>query len=215
VCFPQSYNSFEPNIDALHCNISLSETIDSTQFVTTRVCSSSFPTSDSISCVGCRAYSDSLQLSYEQQDDSCAAGWCVHTAIAPQVVLAYLQLSKSDGSSFCRYLSQELSTSSTYVAVTQHGIHKSYLVFASIEDAACERVQSHSVCTITQNPGSVYVNCDSVRCRRGKNKNLSNLSTFDSLCCHLRVLVPQLGLVNETFCDSIDSGVCVCVIELC
>ncbi len=117
----------------------------------------------------------------------------------------FLNQSRTEGSSFTRFVIRELAVSLTYVRLTHHGFNHSFLVLAPQDDARCEGVDRHSVCTISRAVSSNSVSCTSVRCRRGKNKKLANVSDISSLCCHLRALLPQLGLTSGPFVESDDN----------
>ncbi len=160
-----------------------------------------------VSCQGCSGLCESLLLVDESRREQ-SKGWCVHTMSVPDVVSVLTLDSAADlrGSAFQQFVKRECSSKQPCecILLCKHMPRSRFLVITTTEDARSENVPRHSVCTLTQAANSWSVHCNSVLCKRGKNKLIKNIKSVNDVCCHIRKVVSRSADAASTAEISMD-----------
>lgn len=173
-----------------------SETVTPDEFVVTTVSIGAQlnPMEMSLTCLGCSGFCESL-LIIDQSRESNANGWCVHSLSIPAIMstLTNSNIQDESTSAFVQFVKLECAStlSSECTLLTRHLPRSRYLVITTVEEARADGVPRHSVCTQTQVANSWSVHCNSVKCKRGKNKMIKNIKSVDDVCCHIRKLLSR------------------------
>ncbi len=157
-----------------------------------------------MTCVGCSGYYDSLQMLQNSQASTdsllLAGGCCVHTRSMDtimRVVLAHEPFAPT--TAFDYFVQKEMSSPIMTLQVRQWNNTSRYLVVVSQQQAFKEDTTRHTTCTFRKFGSDYVVNCENVRCRRGKHKNLKNIVQEGDVCCHLRqILASTTEFSNPT-----------------
>ena len=162
-----------------------------------------------VACIGCPGFSDSLNMLVSSLDPKRASGWCVHVLSIGIVFSTLLKIKQSDSaqtsvqgssawSAFQRFaIAEESSQFSTPCKEirTRSGCTR-YLVMVSDIEAMSEDTNRHATCSVKRQNMKSSVHCDSVRCKKGKNKAIKNIKDTGDVCCHLRTLMAYITSTN-------------------
>jgi hypothetical protein len=197
--------------------------IDDEFVVTTASCDEVFESgvSDDLtfSCIGCSGFSDSLNLIVNTDGQTHMSGWCVHVLSIPMVFSTLLESKQATSeytamSAFNKFVVTEdqLQSSKACTEIKNQSHFTRYLVMVTDIEAMGEATTRHSTCTLRKHSIKSTVHCDSVRCKRGKNKSIKNIKNQTDVCCHLRILLGHIAsshpiqslLVGQQYVNSDD-----------
>ena len=169
----------------------------------TSVLMSGNSTIESIVCVGCTGFADSIIYTSENSETlstMSGSGWCVHTSCA-RVVLQATQSQPILDDSFSTYVASQCASTEKVTKLRESLSTIKYLVFAEPESSFRDSVTTHSICVVRTQKKRKTITCRDVRCKKGKSKRLDNITSAFQVCCHLQQLLTCLGF-NEK--DDID-----------
>jgi hypothetical protein len=180
-----------------------------------------------ISCEGCLAFADSKMIADSEQTDF--HGCCVHSLTLP-LLLSVFPDEHQDNHNFennqsvlQEYLRSELESAISTILVKKWGHYTRYLVSIPHTTSVEESVPRFSTCTVLVTGRSHSLHCDSVKCKRGKNKKIPQITDDSDICCHLKELMTVLredAQMPDSFaCGNDDpmydnSGNCSCLCKL-
>ena len=159
----------------------------------------------SVSCVGCSSFSDSLRCLSSLPQTQSTSGWCVHVLSISDVLSAVQHSENSSYSSSTINLSafklfvinQQSQQQKSHVTVLKAFKRSTkYLVCVDHDESLSEDTSCHAVCILKRSQSFETVHCDSVKCKRGKNKCVKNIKQETDVCCHLRLLLAQIREQN-------------------
>jgi len=147
-------------------------------------------------CSGCSGFSDSIQVvealkaDHPDSTSELPAGFCVHTKclsiVANELSDYERQHSNNTTTEFEHFIHSEVMSHDMCICVKRWNNVSRFIVIVPEDDAFTEDTTQHATCTFRQFGSDFVIDCDSVRCRRGKHKKLKNVVSQTDVCCHLR-----------------------------
>ncbi len=163
------------------------------ELATTTITMNSDESTNSVTCIGCTGYADSIL--YLSEKHGCASleqsGWCVHTCCSSDVLQVYFKKQQVTNS-FLAFTSVQLRANENVTVIRETAAFTKYLVCSDADTTYDHDVSRFAMCVVRSSKKRKFLSCRDVRCKRGKTKRMDNISKLSQVCCHLQVLLKHL-----------------------